>query len=776
MDFDLAEISSGLPVAGVVEKLEKVTGNVVVQAPPGTGKTTVVPPAMANLTGGKVLVTAPRRVAVRAAAARLAELDGSRLGDRVGYSVRGDYRPGSVVEFVTPGLLVRRLLRDPELSGVTTVIVDEVHERQLDTDVVLGMLLELQQLREDLTIIAMSATIDAQRFARLLDAEMIEVQAPIHPLEVSYQYIPGRLECSHSFISAIAQLTVACLDSHSALVFLPGVREVMACCKELEKLTSLPVFPLHGQLTASAQDEALQMDAQRIVVATSIAESSVTVPGVRLVVDAGLSRIPKRDAARGMTGLVTTSCSKSSADQRAGRAGREAAGRVVRCYSETDFQHMPAHPTPEIAAADLTQFVHFLTCWGSPVSQFPLLDSPPSAALHDAYRSLGVIGVVDDNGLTTLGKQIVFIPTEPRLAKALLTLGKSAAETIAALGEPLSGNGNIDQVIQRLRGSSRFRAEVKRLERLTDVNSPCTPGIVIGTAFPDLIAKNVGGEYLLAQGTRARLQPHSDLAGQQWLAVCDVSLSPRGATIHSAAPLDEATALDLIGTTEEISCTFTDGKVVGRKVKQAGAIILSQTPVAVTNQQAEAAVLRAVQRHGLTLFDFSPQAQQLKDRLTVLHQYYGQPWPDADKLSADQWLQPEISKLAANQSPDMYAALQRILPWPAATRLDELAPPTLSVPSGRAVTVDYAEERPTVRVKLQECFGLAQSPVICGHKVLFHLLSPAGRVLAVTDDLASFWSGAYASVRGDMRGRYPKHPWPEDPTTAVATAKTKKRM
>jgi hypothetical protein len=773
VDFNLAEFGAGLPVAQIVEKLTAAQGNLVLQAPPGTGKTTLVPPALAN-NGTKVLVTAPRRVAVRAAARRLAQLSHSQLGDRVGYSIRGDHRPGSLVEFVTPGVLVRRLLKDPELPRVHTVVIDEVHERQLDTDLVLGMLLELQELRDDLQIVAMSATIDAQRFAQLLSAQLLEVAAPIFPLDVSYHYLPGRLECSYEYISALTQLTVAHSGSDSALVFLPGMREVMACCTELEEHTQLPVFPLHGQLSAAQQDQALQFSGQRIVVATSIAESSVTVPGVRLVVDAGLSRVPKRDAARGMTGLVTTSCSRSSAEQRAGRAGREGPGTVLRCYSESDFSRMAAHTTPEIAAADLTQFAHFLSCWGSPISQFPLLNPPPAPALADAHRVLHLIGALDQHGATALGKEMALIPTEPRLAKALIALGKSAAETIAALQEPISGD--IDKALGSLRSSKRFRSEVRRLRSLTQGEAPCTPGEVIGTAFPDLIAKKVGEEYLLAQGTRAKLRPNSGCTTHPWLAVYDVSLSPAGATIHSAAPIDQGMALELIGVTEETTCTYHNGKVTGRKLKQAGTIVLATTPVAVPQDQAIAAITAAVHQQGLSLFNFSPAAQQLKDRLALLHQYYGTPWPEIDALAADEWLQPEIAQLAADQTPDMFAALQRILPWPEASKIDELAPAALQVPSGRSVPVDYSQQRPTVKVKLQECFGLSTSPVVCGHKVVFHLLSPAGRALAVTDDLASFWAGPYAGVRAEMRGRYPKHPWPLDPTAAVATAKTKNRM
>ncbi len=775
MNFDLSIIGSGLPVASALEELTQLGEQaVVIQAPPGTGKTTLIPPFMANQCGGKVIVTTPRRVAVRAAAHRLAQLDGSVIGDRVGYSIRGDHHPGALVEFVTPGVLVRRLLRDPELLGVSAVVVDEVHERQLDTDLALGMVAELQQLRDDLQVVAMSATIDAPRFAKLLQAPVVTVSAETHPVDIDYLSIPGRAECSPDFLAEVARLSVEKLGMDSALVFLPGVREVTRCCAELEKCTDIPVFPLHGGLDSVAQDAALRFGGQRIVVSTNIAESSVTVPGVRLVVDAGLARVPKRDAARGMNGLVTTSCSKSSAEQRAGRAGREGPGRVIRCYSASDFARFAPHIAPEIASADLTQFALFLRCWGSSISDFPLLDTPPSTALDDALRALHSIGALENDRITPLGEKIALIPAEPRLAKALLTLGAAAAPTIAALSENLTGD--LEQVIQQLRGTKRFDAQIARFARLVPTGQSCSVGQVVGTAFPDLIARKEGDGYLLAQGTRAQLSPQCRVAAAQWLAIGNISLSGSKAIIHSAAAIEAETAVALIGTTKEVTVTVSGTEVKGRKVQRAGAIVLMETPVVVTTAQAETAILASVQQQGLGFFQFSPKAQALKERLHILHKYYGPPWPDVDSIPVSDWLYPEIGAIAAGNSVDMYDALQRILPWPEAARLAELAPEAILVPSGRMIPVDYAGQVPTVKVKLQECFGLAESPVICGYRVVFHLLSPAGRPLAVTDDLSSFWAGPYAGVRADMRGRYPKHPWPEDPTTAVATAKTKKRM
>lgn len=731
--FDLKAIGTGLPVLETIDSLP-VDGHVVVQAPPGTGKTTLVPPALANQVEGKVLVTAPRRVAVRAAANRLQELSGQRIG----YAVRGDSRKGANVEFVTPGVLLRRLLRDPELEGISAVAIDEVHERQLDTDLVLGMCLELAQLRDDFRVIAMSATVDASRFSQLMgNAPIHSTEAVTYPLDISYEPIPGRAAGDREFWKGVAK--VAAQQHESTLVFVPGVREVNLVC---DALSGHNVFPLHGRQTTQEQDAALYTSEQRIVVATSIAESSLTVPGVRTVIDAGLSRVPKRDAQRGMSGLVTVSTSKSSADQRAGRAGREAPGTVIRCYSHEDYQHFSPHVTPEILSADLTQAALFLDCWGAG-PDFPLLDPPPGPALADAHRTLRSLNATEE---------LALLPTHPRWGAALLKHGSGAADTIARLDD----------------------SDPKRLARLVPNKGAVDPGVVVATAFPEFVAKRVDEkEYLLASGTRARVLDSAD-AGHEWLAVAEVSLSNAGnAIIRAAEPIAENDALDIVGVTEETRAFLEGSKVHGVRVRAAGSIVLSETPVKVSGDEAVEALRNSGQ--GLNLFHFSDKAQNLRERLRHLYRAYGEPWPDVDNASLE-WLEPELRQLAEGHEPDMYPALQRLLPWPEASRLDELAPERLAVPSGRDARIDWSGERPVVSIKLQECFGLAESPEYCGHRVQFHLLSPAGRPLAVTDDLASFWSGPYAGVRADMRGRYPKHPWPEDPWNAVATAKTKNRL
>ncbi|MCK2199566.1 ATP-dependent helicase HrpB [Corynebacterium callunae] len=778
-----------MPAASLISQLhaaldrqaQNQAQNLVIQAPPGTGKTTVIPPVVANVLATqqlkqKVLVTAPRRVAVRAAARRLAHLDSSALGDKVGYSVRGDHVAGSQVQFATPGVLVRQLLQDPELAGVGAVIIDEVHERQLDTDLLLGMLTELSQLRDDFSLIAMSATVDAELFAQLLGAQVLSAEAPLHPLEITYRPAGARLGTrgvERSFLEHIAQVTheATINSSHSALVFVPGVSEIEWVITELQKLGHHNVFALHGRLTPQEQDLALsRSDEQRIIVSTPVAESSLTVPGVRIVVDSGLTRMPKRDAARGMTGLITASCAQSAAQQRAGRAGREGPGEVIRCYSAEDFAHFARFNPPEISVADLTQAALWLAAWGTPIAELPLLSAPPETAWTAAIETLSRIGALQGSALTPLGKRLSTLPLPPHFGASLLRFGLQAAPILAVVAD--SPQGDVAK-------QKAAPAEVKRLARLAPKNSgTATAGQIVGVALPQLIARREGeNEYLLTSGTRAILQD-KDLAGAPWLAIAAINRSNNRALIRAAARISEADALEIIGVEEITKTAISGGKVQARKVRAAGAIELSVTAVKPQEADAAAAVAAEMQASGLDIFEFSAAARSLRDRLRFLYVQVGAPWPDIDKADPQLWLGPELEALAAGQplkKLDMHTALQRLLPWPEAVYLEDLAPAHLVVPSGHRHAVDYESGRPVLRVKLQECFGLEESPRLCDIPVQFHLLSPAGRPLAVTDDLKSFWSGPYSQVRAEMRGRYPKHPWPEDPWSAPATARTKNR-
>jgi ATP-dependent helicase HrpB len=881
----------------------------VVQAPPGTGKTTLVPPVAANLLALRavadagraplrVVVTQPRRVAARAAARRLASLDrpvgspgagGAGVGARTGYTVRGERTTSrdTLVEFVTPGILVNRLLADPELAGTGAVILDEVHERDLESDLLFGMLGEVAQLRPDLLLVAMSATLDAARFADRLGegtgrdtpAPVVDCPSALHPVDVAYRPHSGPRQdtrgVTREFLDHVARRSVeahaealAAEPGTDALVFVPGAREVTVTCERIARLApGTEVLPLHGQLTSAQQDRAVggrePGGAPRIIVSTSLAESSLTVPGVRLVVDSGLAREPRRDTARGMTGLVTAACAQSSAEQRAGRAGRLGPGRVVRCYERATLGTAPAHPTPAIQVADLTGAALVLACWGAPGGQGLVLPDPlPEDSLAAAVTTLRALDAVDDAGRATdHGRRLAAIPAEPRLARALLdgaplVGARAAAEVVALVSSDLRPDGaDLAGALSSLRsggqgrgaeargGAGRWRQEVRRFEDLAgSAGGPGTDrgrspgarspegrapgdhavGAVVGLAWPERLARRVdapgpaqgagrsaplrpgaGAEiYLLASGTRAALPPGSTLAGSEWLAIAEVSRAEggaaagTGAVVRAAAPLDGDLARRLAGPllVEERTAEWRNDRVAGRLRRALGAIVLSETPVAPEREQGRAAVVQMLRARGLDLLGVTATDDTLRRRLALLHRELGAPWPDVSDAALaegwETWLAPEVDRLAGGAkagSVHLADALRRLLPWPDAVRFDELVPERLPVPSGRTAAVQYpavgadtGEDdagAPVVAVKLQECFGLAETPRLVDGRVpvVFHLLSPAGRPLAVTGDLASFWSGPYAQVRAEMRGRYPKHPWPEDPWTAPATAKTRNR-
>ncbi|WP_018025129.1 ATP-dependent helicase HrpB [Corynebacterium ulceribovis] len=869
--FDLPTIGAGLPVAEALGRFASAAerGAVVVQAPPGTGKTTLIPPAVSEMVSGTVLVTQPRRVAVRAAARRLAQLSGTQLGREVGYTVRGDRKvsAATVVEFVTPGVLLRRLLRDPELPGVAAVVLDEVHERQLDTDIALGMLADLRQLREDLLVVAMSATVDAPKFAALLGdghsaAPVVDTPAVLHPLAVLWRPAPGpRLGAfgvEKSFLTHIADVSTEALESAAGdiLVFLPGAREVDAVVGELRRRVGggdVEVLPLHGGLTPAQQDRAVSGGSaagRRIIVATDIAESSLTVPGVRTVVDAGLSRQPRLDLMRGMSGLVTVSEARSSGEQRAGRAARQGPGQVFRCFSESEWTRFPTHITPEVAAADLTEAALLLACWGTPRGAgLRLIDPLPTAAADAAEKVLRALSAIDDDGAATeMGHQIAAMPTSPRLARALLVSApevgvRTAAEVVACLSlDTRHDGGDLGRTLSALRrgahsATKQWRRDTERLEKIaqrTNVTKPTgahsttdsitaaanTDALVVAAAWPDRLAQQRGTstEYLLASGTGAALPPDSGLSGQPWLAVADVTRAAgkaggaSGAIIRAAIVIseDDALAAGAALHTDEVSADYSGGKIRGYRRSALGAIELGRVTVTPTPAAAQAAVQRALTTVGLGtddsgdslrrpgdkaaasgqvtgMFRFSAEAETLRRRIALLHNQLGAPWPAVDSASliaaADLWLGPELDAVARGTDPKkfpMLTALQRLLPWPEAARLDELAPERLEVASGSTVRLHYPpidepDGQPVCAVKLQECFGWAESPTVADGRVpiVFHLLSPAGRDLAVTADLASFWETGYPQVRAEMRGRYPKHPWPEDPWSAEATVRVK---
>lgn len=842
--FDLATIGAGLSFAAALDEVAAALDEsraLVVSAPPGTGKTTLVPPLLASRSPGRVIVTQPRRVAARAAARRLAQLDGTPLGTRVGFTVRGERAVGreTRVEFVTAGVLLRRMLDDPGLDGVDAVIIDEVHERAVETDLLIGLLSEVRELRDDLHVVAMSATLDAERIAAALGtdddpAPIVDHDVPAFPLAEHWAPSPvprldergvtrGFLDHVAATALAGAQDLVRTEPTADVLVFAPGAREVSEIARRIRDASGgFDVRELHGQIPGSEQDAVIRgrgpADPPRIIVTTSLAESSLTVPGVRLVVDSCLSRHPQRDAARGMTGLVTTAAPRSSCVQRAGRATRQGPGAVIRCVDERSYAAAPARPVPEIAVVDLADAALLLACWGAPgASGLRMIDPLPADHLAEAVDVLHGLGAVDEVGRATPeGRALARIPTDPRLARALrdgspVVGSRLASEVVALLGGDLRiAEADVVQALVTLRGgrtpeARRWRSDADRLERMAPDARGIRPdldgvGVVIALAFPERIARRVersaeGATFMLASGTRAGVR--GPLAAVEWLAVADVARASAraaagsGAIVRSAAVLTEV-QMELAAShlmTDRVEATFVDGRVQARRERRVGAILRSSAPVKASVAEGRDAVRRALRRDGLRVFTWSDAAVALRRRLSLLRRELGDPWPDVSDSglveNLDAWLASEIDALAggtpANRL-DLSSALRRLLPWPEAARLDELTPERLEVPSGSRVRIDYPDSdddtaRPVVAVKLQECFGWADTPRLVDGRVpvLFHLLSPAGRPLAVTDDLASFWSGPYSQVRAEMRGRYPKHPWPEDPWAAAPTRHTKNR-
>lgn len=819
--FDLERIGAGLPVTAAIPALRTAleqSGRAVVQAPPGTGKTTLVPPLLANTVPGRVIVTQPRRVAARAAATRVAALAGVPLGDLVGYRIRGESRASArtSVEFCTTGILVRRLLAEPDLPGVSAIVLDEVHERQLDSDLAFAMVTEVAALRDDLRVVAMSATLAADRFAAALGesapAPVVDIAATLHDLTVRWAPPPpgvtalGPRGVTDEFLVHVAATTRHALADEvgDGLVFLPGVREVERVADLLAgAVTDVDVLPLHGRLTPREQDRALSAGPRRrVVVATAVAESSLTVPGVRLVIDAGLAREPRFDAARGMTGLVTRTESRSSAEQRAGRAAREGPGTVVRCFAAETWSRLEAAPAPEILTADLTRALLDLACWGAPRGEgLSLLDPPPSAAATRAENTLRELGAVDNTGaVTDLGRRLARIPADPRLARALFVGAESvgaerSAEIVAALESDQRAPGaDVGALLRTLRSGSApasraWRTESDRLARLLDArtrsrgNAGDPIGPVVAAAFPDRIARRRqpgGRAYLLASGTAAELPREHVLGDHEWLAIAEVDRVATGAMIRSATHLTEEQALAagarLITDSDEVM--WRGGRVSGVRVRRLGAIELTRTPFRPDTTAGAEAVRTALGAEGLDALHWSDEARPLRRRMAFAHHHLGQPWPPVDDPALlarlDEWLGPEILRLAEGtpaRSLDLAAALRRLLPWPQAGEFEALVSERLEVPTGSRIRIAYPSDpadRPVLAVKLQECFGLTTTPRVAGVPILFHLLSPAGRPLAVTDDLASFWMNAYPGVRAENRGRYSKHPWPEDPLTAPA--------
>ncbi|WP_306967834.1 ATP-dependent helicase HrpB [Streptomyces afghaniensis] len=835
-----------LPVRGALPALDDALeghGTAVLVAPPGTGKTTLVPLALAGLLGEgprrRVIVAEPRRIAARAAARRMAWLLGEKVGDSVGYTVRGERVVGrhTRVEVVTTGVLVQRLQRDQELAGTDVVVLDECHERHLDADTAAAFLWDVRQtLRPELRLVAASATTDAQGWAGLLGgAPVVEARGAAYPVEVVWAPPVRPVRPPHGMrvdpalpahVASVVRRALAERDG-DVLCFLPGVGEIARVAGRLGELGDVEVLQVHGRAPAAVQDAVLAGgERRRVVLATSVAESSLTVPGVRVVVDSGLAREPRVDHARGLSALATVRASQAAGRQRAGRAGREASGAVYRCWAEAEDARLPRFPSPEIKVADLTAFALQVACWGDPdASGLALLDPPPGGAMAAAREVLAAVGAVDSAGRATeRGAALARLGLHPRLGRALVDSvpfvgAERASEIVALLSEeaPREYGDDLAGALRRARRggdayASRWRSEVRRLRavvsgvshpparisrpeveagRWDDASEDRQVGLVAALAFPERVARVDGGSCLMVSGTRAEFGEGSGLRGADWVAVAvaDRPVGKGHARVQSGAVVDEGVARLAAGALleERDEVGWDGGDVVARRVERLGAVELAVRPLKDADPGlVRGALLDGLRREGFGVLRWSPEAGVLRQRLAFLRLHLGQPWPDVsdDALHArvEEWLEPELSRARRRADLariDAGEALARLLPWASgeAGRLDELAPERITVPSGSRIRVDYSRpEQPVLAVKLQEMFGLQESPRVAGVPLLVHLLSPAGRPAAVTADLASFWREGYKGVRAELRGRYPKHPWPEDPAAAEPTRHTSARL
>lgn len=813
-----------LPIYAVLEPLKAalVAGNVaVLAAPPGAGKTTVVPLALLDaawLGGGRILVLEPRRLAARAAADRMAATLGQQTGDTVGYRTRLQSRigPKTRIEVITEGVFTRMILDDPGLEGVGAVLFDEFHERSLDADLGLALARESQGLlRDDLRLLVMSATLDIAGVSGLLaddagkGAPVIEAEGRMFPVETRYA---GRNPVER-IEDAVTRAVIQALgeEGGSVLVFLPGQGEIHRTAQRLaERLRdpAVDLVPLYGALDRETQDRAIEPAAagrRKVVLATSVAETSLTIEGVRVVIDAGLSRVPRFEPSSGLTRLATVRVSRSSAEQRRGRAGRTEPGVCYRLWDEAATRGLVPHQRPEILEADLTGFALDLARWGARDTRaLALLDQPPAGAFAEARKVLARLGALDEaGGLTAHGRRMTRIPLPPRLAH-MVAVASDAGDAIlgariaAVLSEPGLGGNEID-LRERLRGlerdrSPRARDAIKLTERWARAagggqksgpGGDADVGVLLAEAFPERVARARGkpGEVLLASGRGAFLDPTDILAREPWLAVAELGGGDARDRIRLAVPVDPA-ALEGRIEVEDRLAREPSGRMTLRRIRRIGAIVVDEKIVGAPDRATITMALRTeVERDGLAELRWGERASALRARLAFASGLEDG-WPDMSDagLSAtrETWLWPLLESVQGLDRIDdgaLEAGLRALIPWDRQRALDTLAPARLATPLGSAA-IDYAAEGgPRVDIRVQELFGTTTHPTVGGGRVplTLALLSPARRPVQVTKDLPGFWAGSWAGVRSEMRGRYPRHPWPEDPTRAEATSRAKPR-
>jgi ATP-dependent helicase HrpB len=834
-----------LPIDEVLPALREALATrheAVLEAPPGAGKTTRVPLALLNepwLAGQSILMLEPRRLAARAAAERLASELGEKVGETVGYRIRLDSKvgPNTRIEVVTEGILTRRLQDDPALEGVGLLIFDEFHERSLDADLALALSLNGRELfREDqpLKILLMSATLEGERLAGLLDdAPILRSEGRMYPVAMRW----GRPFQPGEFIEPrLVQTILEALNDEtgSVLVFLPGQAEIRRVHQQLAdalgESAQVLLCPLHGELDLAAQRAAIDLapaGKRKVVLATNIAETSLTIDGVRVVIDAGLARVPRFDPGSGMTRLDTQRISRASATQRAGRAGRLEPGVCYRLWSQDQHEQLAAYASAEILSADLAGLALQLGRWGVTPTQLVWLDVPPAAAYAQAQDLLERLGALDGEALTRHGQAMAELPAHPRIAHLLLRgqalgLADMACDVAALLGERdvlrgagadlhsrlvlLSGEeraargaqGGVQrarQLARQYRGYLRGKAS----EPVSDPDHPRWLGALLALAYPDRVAQQRragGAEYRLANGRAALFAEADSLMKQPWLVIADLGSrqGQREERIYLAADFDPAlfdsVLAEQVRVVDQLDWDEREGVLRAERQRKVGELILSREPLTGLDETARGqALVNLVRRKGLELLPWTPELRQWQARVALLRQLdlggKGESeWPDVSDATLlktlEHWLMPylgKVSRLSHFANLDLSSIVHNLLPWPLPQRLDELAPHHLSVPSGSSIRLDYSEQPPILAVRLQELFGLAETPRIAGGRqvVKLHLLSPARRPVQVTQDLANFWRSTYAEVKKDLKGRYPKHYWPDDPLVAEATARIKPR-
>lgn len=828
---------SPLPIDAVLGDLARAltdAPNAVLVAPPGAGKTTRVPLALLDepwTRGGKLILLEPRRLAARGAANRMAQTLGERVGETVGLRVRlgSKIGPKTRIEVVTEGVFARMILDDPALDGVAAVLFDEFHERSLDADFGLALALDAQGgLREDLRILVMSATLDGARVARLLgQAPVIESEGRAYPVATRYL---GR-DPLKRIEDQVTDAALQALNEQqgSLLVFLPGqgeIRRVEERLRERLRDPSVEVAPLYGALDQQAQDRAVlptPKGQRKIVLATSIAETSLTIEGVRVVIDSGLARIPVYEPDIGITRLETRRASRAAADQRRGRAGRTEPGICYRLWEEAGTGALEAFTRPEILSADLSPLLLDCAAWGvADPASLAFLDAPPTPALKEARAMLLALGALDGDGrITPDGRALQALPLPPRLARMVVAAahyGQSgpAADLAAVLVERGLGGDGID-LVERVERMARERggraADMRRLAegwaRLAEKASPrrqdapLSPGLLLALAYPDRVAKARApgsGQYLLANGRGAALEPAQRLAREPWLVVADMTGVAQQARVTGAAAIGEDEIMRLVSeglaplALEERTETSFDRNaraLRSRAVRRYGALSLAERPLPVEPTPENAAILaRGVATLGIGLLPWTKAQLQLRERVDFLRKAVANggsdnPWPDLSDagLAAEPefWLAPHIegrASLSAIDASDLDAALTSLVPWDLKRRLDAEAPTHFAAPTGSNLAVDYAAEAgPTISVRVQELYGLAQHPSLAGGRVplVLELLSPAHRPIQVTRDLPGFWRGSWSVVKAEMKGRYPRHLWPDDPAAALPTTRAKPR-